>query len=355
MTGWGHYIARAALAVAVAACGQAKPMPPAPVPPPSPPPSLGPTPLRPPPEIDAGAPDVTGPPEHDAGTAVTPEAAPAAMCPAGMIFVETSYCPHVERKCLEEEFSPQNNITICHKFAPTQKCLDEQERRRFCIDEYEYPNQKGAHPPWMVSWYDAQATCASLDKRLCYESEWVAACEGPDRTPFPYGYARDNKKCNIDNQWIKPSLPEAYSKDPAVALKELSRLDQSVPSGTLSECVSGFGVRDMTGNFDEWVTGDKRYDDKSEWAGLKGGAWGHVRNACRPVTTSHPPDFTYYFIAFRCCKDAPGGEPYRPSKGDAGPPAVDAADRAPIPSPAYAPGPSSIKVAPEHWPRPKGR
>ena len=29
----------------------------------------------------------------------------------------------------------------------------------------------------------------------------------------------------------------------------------------------------------------------------------HVRNACRPVTTSHPPDFTYYFISFRCCAD----------------------------------------------------
>ena len=42
----------------------------------------------------------------------------------------------------------------------------------------------------------------------------------------------------------------------------------------------------------------------SEWAGLKGGAWGHVRNACRPMTTSHPPEFTYYFISFRCCADA---------------------------------------------------
>jgi hypothetical protein len=39
---------------------------------------------------------------------------------------------------------------------------------------------------------------------------------------------------------------------------------------------------------------------------LKGGAWGHVRNACRPVTTSHPPDFKYYFISFRCCADASG-------------------------------------------------
>jgi len=42
------------------------------------------------------------------------------------------------------------------------------------------------------------------------------------------------------------------------------------------------------------------------WAGLKGGAWGHVRNACRPVTTSHAAEFKYYFVGFRCCADAKG-------------------------------------------------
>jgi hypothetical protein len=334
-------------AVALAACGQAKPVAVAVPPMPTPLPQKA-------PELDAGVAEVTAPsaPELDAGAQgdAAAEGAVASACPSGMIMVDTDYCPVIERKCLDEEYSPQNHIVICHKFATAQRCVAPVERRRFCIDEYEYPNQKGAHPPWMVSWYDAQASCASVDKRLCYESEWVAACEGPEKTPFPYGYARDNTKCNIDNQWIKPSLPHVYSKDAGVALRELSRLDQSAPSGALAECVSGFGVHDMTGNFDEWVTADTRHDDKSEWAALKGGAWGHVRNACRPVTTSHEPDFTYYFIAFRCCKDAAGSEPYRP---DSGAPDVDAADRAPIPVPVGAPGPSRTKVAPEHWPKPK--
>ncbi|NUO48158.1 MAG: hypothetical protein HOV80_04795, partial [Polyangiaceae bacterium] len=48
------------------------------------------------------------------------------------------------------------------------------------------------------------------------------------------------------------------------------------------------------------------------WAGLKGGAWGHVRNACRPVTTSHAAEFTYYFVSLRCCADA------KPPEGEAG-------------------------------------
>jgi sulfatase modifying factor 1 len=290
---------------------------------------------------------------QEEATAGTPEAAEAIVdraCPAGMILIETSYCPRIERRCQDEEYSPQNHFTICHKFSTTQRCLVAEEHRRFCIDEYEYPNQKGAHPPWMVSWYDAQSSCAAVEKRLCFESEWVSACEGPDKTPFPYGYERDNAKCNIDNTWIRPHLANLYGKDSEAKSKELSRLDQSVPSGALSECVSGFGVHDLTGNFDEWVTADHRYDDKSSWAALKGGAWGHVRNACRPTTTTHPPDFTYYFIGFRCCKDPSDGEPYTPA--DARMPAVEPKDRAPIPEPVDAPGPSPTKVAREHWPKP---
>ena len=77
--------------------------------------------------------------------------------------------------------------------------------------------------------------------------------------------------------------------------------------------MSGFGVYDLTGNFDEWVNSESE-KGKSRWAGLKGGGWGHVRNACRPMTTSHPPEFAYYFISFRCCADSPAPEA---SLGDA--------------------------------------
>lgn len=282
------------------------------------------------------------------------EATASRECPEGMVLVDTSYCPKPERTCVEQEYNSPNHIMLCHKYAAKQRCLVPEEHRRFCIDEYEYPNRKGAHPAWMVSWYDGQATCASLGKRLCFASEWEAACEGPEHTPFPYGLARDNTKCNIDNHWIDPKLARVYSKDPGVQQKELSRLDQSVPSGAMPGCVSGFGVHDMTGNFDEWVTSDYPPEDKSEWAGLKGGAWGHVRNACRPMTTSHPPDFTYYFISFRCCADAPGGETFTPH-GNAAPPHVDPENRAPEARSVDAPGPSKTKVPRENDGRKKKR
>ena len=102
---------------------------------------------------------------------------------------------------------------------------------------------------------------------------------------------------------------------------ELERLDRSVPSGQMPGCVSDDGVHDLTGNVDEWTLADHdRPREKAKFSALKGGAWGHVRNACRPMTTSHPPEFRYYFIGLRCCANGPaaaGDNPARPNAENA--------------------------------------
>jgi hypothetical protein len=100
----------------------------------------------------------------------------------------------------------------------------------------------------------------------------------------------------------------------------------------------------MTGNVDEWVVSDERPQEKSKWAGLKGGAWGHVRSQCRPMTYSHEPEFYYYFVGFRCCKDADGAPPWSPSRDAVAAPRVEARDFAPGEIvPVEAPGPSKTK------------
>ena len=252
----------------------------------------------------------------------------------------------MDRTCIKEEYNKANRITICHEFAPgSSKCRTARQPLDYCIDKYEYPNRRGAHPAWMVSWHDAEATCQHLGKRTCWDWEWEAACEGPEETPFPYGWKRDNTMCNIDNLWIEPRINTMYSTNPAISNPELSRLDQSVASGAMEGCVSGYGVHDLTGNLDEWVTRAGRDKRVSQWSGLKGGAWGHVRNACRPMTTSHAPEFTYYFISFRCCKDVAGAAPYVPP-GSTPPPKTAPRDRAPEPKPVNPPGPSPEKVRP---------
>ncbi len=233
----------------------------------------------------------------------TSDAAPD-DCPADMLLIDTSHCTDLQRRCEKDEYNKPNKITICHRFASAPgTCRSGERRQRFCIDRYEYPNREGARAPVMVDFHDAMHLCAEAGKRLCWESEWVSACEGPEKTPFPYGYERSPEACNIDNPFKKPSLKKIYDPNANVSSAELQRLDQGVPSGSKPGCKSGFGVFDQTGNADEWVMLEQKRG-KGGWAGLKGGAWGHVRNACRPVTTSHAPEFTYYFVSFRCCADA---------------------------------------------------
>ena len=243
----------------------------------------------------------------DAGASATPTPSEGGQaCPSGMVHIQFGYCPKLTRRCLDKEYDKPNHITICNRFATEKpECHEPRVPLDFCIDEYEYPNRAGAKPPVMRNFFEARDSCATAQKRLCYEREWVAACEGPEEKPFPYGYARSSKQCNFDNRWVDPHLSRVYSSDPEVQRAELERLDRSLPSGQRAGCVSDYGVHDLTGNVDEWALADHdRPHEHARFSALKGGAWGHVRNACRPVTTSHAPEFRYYFIGFRCCRDA---------------------------------------------------
>jgi sulfatase-modifying factor enzyme 1 len=310
----------------------------------------------PPETLDATVPAVESTTAAPAPTTTLVASAPAIQeagegpCPDDMVLVDTSFCPDIERRCLDVEHEHINNLEICHAFAHEQRCRSAPRRIAFCIDRYEYPNRAGAHPVWMLDWYESQATCRSKGKRLCWSSEWTAACEGPEHTPFPYGFERNHRVCNMDNFYIEPMRPGPqaqfffYSKERDVAFKELSRLDQSVPSGSMEKCASGFGVQDLTGNFDEWVVSDERPREKSRWAGLKGGAWGHVRSQCRPMTYSHEPEFRYYFVGFRCCRDADDVPRWSPSPEAVPAPGVEPTDFAADPIvPVDPPGPSKTK------------
>lgn len=302
--------------------------------------------------------------ELDAASTADAAEAGTSHCPPDMAFVDTTFCPDIERRCVDSEHDSVNNLDICHAFAPgVQHCRTPKREKRLtvCIDRYEYPNEKGAHPVWMLDWYQAQATCESKGKRLCLDHEWTAACEGPDHTPFVYGWERDHFKCNMDNFYIDPAKPAPdaqfyfYSPDKEVQHRELVRLDQSVPSGSMETCKSGFGVYDMSGNVDEWAVNSSYPREKSLFAGLKGGAWGHVRSQCRPETYSHDPGFTYYFVGFRCCRDADGVPPETRWKQDLSAvpaPKVAPHDFAPDPIVAKgAPGPNKSKWSRGHGQR----
>jgi hypothetical protein len=243
------------------------------------------------------------------GSFIRPRASPTALpsddpCPPDMVGVDGDYCPLVAQNCLRW-IDPQTKLQ-CAEFehpAVAGSCTLNLQHKRFCIDRYEWPNKVGALPRYMASWNEAKASCESIGKRLCSDTEWTLACEGPERQPYPYGqgYVRNEAACNIDKPYIWPHPEKIF--DAKEQDDELARLDQREPSGSRAACVSPYGVRDMVGNVDEWVLNESQFG-KPYRSGLKGGYWGPVRTRCRPMTTAHDESFRYYQIGFRCCGQA---------------------------------------------------
>ncbi len=264
------------------------------------------------PEPDAGADANIDPSSTDAGAAVATSDAGAAVagpsaCPEGMLLVDGEYCTDVETKCLRSTYAKQNKKTICHDFQSPSVCVGKKEHRRYCVDTYEYPNKKGERPEVMNDFPHAQRLCAAQSKRVCTETEWTMACEGPTYKPYPYGYTRDPNKCRGDRPYRFPNVKATVSKDKKKAHAEVERLWDGVVSGSQPECVSDYGVYDMPGNTDELASSETP-PPKSEFDNVTtGGPWlDGVRNQCRPKIYQHNEGFAYYYLSFRCCAEADG-------------------------------------------------
>jgi formylglycine-generating enzyme required for sulfatase activity len=175
----------------------------------------------------------------------------------------------------------------------------------FCMDRYEAPNVRGAEPLVMQSANDAGAWCSSHGRRLCTEDEWIAACEGQEHRRYPYGEEHVEARCNDDKPWRKVD-EAALAKWPAPeAQAHAKALYQAVPSGLNRKCVSQDGVRDLTGNVEEWVVRTREH--ANPWPYLLvgcywSGCYGGNKPTCHSTNDAHGPDFRFYETGFRCCK-----------------------------------------------------
>ncbi|MBN1605218.1 MAG: SUMF1/EgtB/PvdO family nonheme iron enzyme [Polyangiaceae bacterium] len=263
-------------------------------------------------EAESEAPPSPEPLSPGSAPAAAPPVQHSPRCPAGMLEVDGLYCKNLLHRCIKGgkdykgQPSPDPEPYYCDEFAVgAAKCFSPEEKKRFCIDEYEYPNRKGAIPRVMVSWYEAKRRCEELGKRLCGDDEWNLACEGPERLPYVYGWKRDRSACNIDKRWLKPNDGILANKgvSPERLQEEVDRLSKRVPSGSMPRCRSPYGVMDMGGNVDEWTV-NVTWKGKPHKSLLKGGHWmGGARNRCRPVTARHGETTSYYAQGFRCCAD----------------------------------------------------
>jgi formylglycine-generating enzyme required for sulfatase activity len=226
-----------------------------------------------------------------------------------MTLVEGEFCPALPYRCARKG---DDQGFGCPEYARDARCLEPTDPRRFCVDRHEWPNRIGEQPRVYVDWHEAKALCLSAGKRLCRRSEWILACEGPKRLPYPWGFVRSPSPCNIDRPAIEVGVA-ALTGD-ATREEELSRLWQADPIGSHPRCVSAYGAYDLSGNIDEWT--DNLADDPStpHPSTLNGGYWGPVRNTCRLTTTGHGPRFKFYQAGFRCCADSIDGVPVPPPR-----------------------------------------
>ena len=229
-----------------------------------------------------------------AGETVDP--GPSPECPRDMRLVTGKHHDEVQHLCVE----PRKDTRDTHCFAYWEGLTGEEgpvTEIRVCMDQFEAPNKAGARPLTMRSYTMAKRWCKERGKRVCTEQEWEHACEGNDHRPLCYGWKVDRTLCNSDKRW-KPFDAAKLTTGGDDADREAERLWQGTPSGTYRTCLSPFGVYDLMGNVEEWVTSRKG----RKWPGaLKGGFWAKPWTGCRGTNDAHEPDFTFYETGFRCC------------------------------------------------------
>jgi hypothetical protein len=206
-------------------------------------------------------------------------------CPEGMALVTGSFCPNVKHQCLRYMNAHGRYAKYrCAEYAEP-RCLSQQRQSmHFCIDQNEYQEHEARLPLNHQTYLDGQRLCEAQDRYLCTENEWIFACEGEEMRPYPYGSKRRPDACNADRLEILT---------PGRALKDLR-----APWDTFPDCVSPFGVRNLTGNLEEFVVGSHLGSTRPV---MKGAYWQPGRNTCRARQTVHGAHYSGTETGFRCC------------------------------------------------------
>ncbi len=151
----------------------------------------------------------------------------------------------------------------------------------FYIDRYEYPNRiKNAEgeavlPDARVTWQEAEEDCKRRNRRLCTSVEWEKACKGPDNTVYSYADVFDAAMCGK-------------------GVSDLHAL------GASKDCVSGYGVADMSGNLREWTS--TMPENKPKRRVVKGGHRANAERGSRCAFSRHESTtFADTTLGFRCC------------------------------------------------------
>lgn len=217
------------------------------------------------------------------------EAPGEAGCPSGMLRIETFCVDRFEASLVE--------ITAGGE-QPWSPYFNPGTRRVRAV------SLGGAVPQGYITADQAEAACAEAGKRLCTNTEWLRACQGPQVLTYPYGAQRQAGVCN-DARALHPAIELFGTSEPWIWSELdhpcLNQLPDSLAlTGAHTGCVTAEGLFDMMGNLHEWT---------SDPAGtFRGGFYvDTVANGpgCLYATTAHNRLHWDYSTGFRCCAPAP--------------------------------------------------
>lgn len=162
----------------------------------------------------------------------------------------------------------------------------------------------GIKPQGYISGAQAADACARSGKRLCTLAEWLAACQGPNGSTFPYGnsympgWCNEGRATNPVNDCFGSGNVFTYANMNSSCCDD--QPNTVAPGGSFSRCVSHDGIYDLHGNLHEWI-------DATTATGngvFKGGFFVDAKlngMGCNYATTAHAKSYHDYSTGFRCC------------------------------------------------------
>jgi len=145
--------------------------------------------------------------------------------------------------------------------------------------DFHFPAGKEKHPVTEVTYFDAEAYCKAVGKRLPTGTEWEKAARGTDGRKYPWGNTFKTENANT---------------------MESGKTD-TLPAGSFKDGASPYGAMDMAGNVWEWV--DQWTADDKKYRTVMGGSFFDTQEKAMVFAILKSiPDDSHTYIGFRCAK-----------------------------------------------------